>query len=142
MPRQKNSPHFRMAEIEGRKIAALIGISDGHESQDILVLLMLLQGKRNWHRLFLDARIGFWEKWNEKEAFEDFVDLHKVDYGEQWNLFGETIRSANCFGTDETDPLSSKFEISLRPGKVVYRYADALDIDSPTILEMWPPLSA
>ena len=28
-----------------------------------------------WHRIFLQAGIGFWEKWNEDEAFCDYVEM-------------------------------------------------------------------
>lgn len=138
MVRLANAPMFQLDELADRKIVELVGCSERHNLQNIMVLHILLQDEPDWYRIFLDAGIGFFEKYSKEEAFEDFLDVPHIDFGKRWNLIGQTIVSASCIGTDIDDPVLSRFCLSTGVGTVVLRYLNPKDMDSPTLLELRP----
>ena len=135
MPRLVNAPEFELDELCGQTIRELVGRTECDNDQSIEMLFLRISDDGIWHRLFLDAGIGFWETWTEVEAFSDYTNHRQIDFADRWKLCGATILTAECFGTDWAEPGLSDFRIGLTNGKLTFRYADPNDMESDTILE-------
>jgi hypothetical protein len=135
MPRLANAPAFELEELVGRTLLEICGCADGEDDAAIEMLFIRIAGDDLWHRLFFQAGIGFWEKWAEEEAFEDFLDLRRVDFTKRFGLSGAKIVSADCIGTDWDDAGLSVFRLSFEHGEVTFRFLDPGDMDSDTVLD-------
>jgi hypothetical protein len=135
MPRLANAPVFELDELVGRTLLEIAGCADGEDDVAIQMLFIRIAEDDLWHRLFLQAGIGFWEKWTEEEAFEDFLDLRRVDFTERFGLSGAKIVAAECIGTDWDDAELSVFRLRFDHGELTFRFVDPGDEDSSTVLD-------
>ena len=135
MPRLVNAPAFDLDELVGASIRDLVGCVNDDDPFGVEMLFIRVSGDEIWHRLFLQAGIGFWEKWPEDEAFEHYLDYRRVDFAERWGLVGMSVLSAECIGTDWGDPGVSEFRIDVGCGLLTFRFSDPSDGDSETVLD-------
>lgn len=138
MARLVNAPEFELDELCGKSIQDLVGCTESDNDCAIEMLFLRISEDGIWHRLFLDAGIGFWETWTEEEAFSEYTDHRRIDFADHWGLGGVTILTAECFGTDLAEPGLSDFRIELTSGTLTFRYADVNDMESDTILVFDP----
>lgn len=134
MPRLVNAPEFELDDLRDQTIRDLIGCTESDNDYAIEMLFLRISDDGIWHRLFLDAGIGFWETWTEEEAFSAYEDHRRIDFAHRWGLTGITITKAECFGTDWAEPGLSDFRIALSSGTLIFRYADLNDMESDTVL--------
>ncbi len=135
MPRLVNAPAFDLDELVGAAICDLVGCVHDNEPFGVEMLFIRLEGDRLWHRLFLQAGIGFWEKWPEDEAFGDYLDYRRIDFGKRWGLSGLKILSAECIGSNWEDAGVSEFKIGFETGLLNFRFSDPDDVDSEAVLD-------
>jgi len=114
------------------------GCTESESDQAIEMLFLRVSNSGIWHRLFLDAGIGFWGTYTEEDAFFDYLNVSRIDFADRWNLTGTTIVTADCFGTELDEPGLSAFRITFSSGTLSFRYADQNDMDSGTLLEFLP----
>lgn len=130
MPRLRNDAFFPLPDLQGAMIGELVGFEDDGAN----TLLLRLDPDDRWHRLFLDAGIGFWEYWTREEAFEFHEDLPVIDYAERWNLSGAVIQSAVCTGMVTDQSGLSEFHIFTDRGVISLRHSDPSDRESDEII--------
>ena len=130
MPRLANAPAFNLDELVGASIYDFVGCVHGDDPFGVEMLFIRVEGDQLWHRLFLQAGIGFWEKWPEDEAFGDYLDYRRVDFGKRWGLSRLKILSAECIGPNWEDPGASEFKIGFEHGLLTFRFSDPDDGDS------------
>ena len=135
MPRLINAPQFKLDDLCGQRIRALIGYSEGDSDQVVEMLFLRISDDGIWHRLFLDAGIGFWETWPKKEAFSEYEKDRRIDFADRWGLLGAEILTAECFGSGLVESGLSSFRIELTMGALNFGYADLNDMESETILD-------
>jgi hypothetical protein len=134
MTRLANGPSFRLESLIGKTVAQLIGATD-YRTDERLEMLFLRVGESNgWHRMFLQAGIGFWEVWDEADAFCDYDDLRLIDFTDRWNIASCTIISAECIGGTWDDSVLSRFVIALNSGTLQLSFCDSGDMDSDAVL--------
>lgn len=103
------------------------------QTQDVLIVYLKVFEQNIWHRLFLDAGVGFWHVFSEKEIVQDaeeFEDELKADFVEKYNLRNCEILEANC-----QNQTHSHFKIQFHHGDFIFRYRNSEDIDSQTLVE-------
>jgi len=132
MPRLANGPEFALDQLVGRHVDALIGATETDRDDLIEMLFIRLAGDQDWHRVFLDAGIGFWETMSKEDAFCDYEDLRLIDFGDRWQVNGHQISSATCTGGTWEDSMLSQFSFVTSAGTVVLEFVDSTDIESDT----------
>src|SRR5262245_9487765 len=109
--RIRQDTSFSMPELVGRRVEKVLGVvrREAPNSQPIVVNMRLDDG--TWHRYFLDAGLAFWEQWVElvDDDLED--EVRCVDYGRDYALVGEIIRSveSRASGPQELAELTIAF---------------------------------
>lgn len=138
MPRLANGPEFDLNRLKNRQLDALIGATESDNDELIEMLFIHLAGDENWHRVFLQAGIGFWEAWSKEDAFCDFEDLRLIDFADRWRLRGTRIGSATCRGGTWQDSTLSQFSFAMDAGKVTLKFVDSADMESDTAIRFSP----
>lgn len=132
MPRLANGPKFDFDQLTGRHVDALIGATKDDRDDLIEMLFIHLTGDQDWHRVFLDAGIGFWETMSKEDAFCDYEDLRLIDFGDRWHVKSHQILSAICTGVTWEDSKLSQFSFVTGAGTVVLEFLDSTDLESDT----------
>lgn len=120
MPRLQNDTAFDLVELRGKELRQLTGYG---RTGDIACLVFDV-GESQLHTIFLDAGIGFWERWSSEEIENTWHASRFVDLSSQWNLSSKRIISAACTVPD--DEAFSLFRIEFAHGVVCLRYALSL----------------
>jgi len=127
---------FEMTELLGRPVEQLVAYGDHINGPDAVdIVAFRLAGDRYWHRVFLDAGIGFWEEWDTQRAFGPYEDEERFDLAARWGLRGQPVLAAACVGAPAG---SSRFAWRLPGGTLRFVYRDLQDIDGPTTLRFEP----
>ena len=146
MSRLQNAPAFELQSLEGNYIDEIFAASDSGSNRFIEMLFLNLVGEDKWHRIFLDAGIGFWEKMSREKAFYDFEDCCLIDYSKRWKLNGAKIISAQCIGETWDDftssasgeVLVSSFQFVMDIGTINFAYAESHNMESETLIHFIP----
>ena len=101
------------------------------------MLFIHLVGDENWHRVFLDSGIGFWETMSKDDAFYDYDDLCLVNFADRWRIKGSRIISATCKGGSWQDSTLSRFEFETDVGNVFFEFVDPTDMESNTAIKFF-----
>lgn len=141
MSRLANGPSFELDQLVGRHVRELLGATESDSDELIEVLfLRFSDGDPEWHRLFLDAGIGFWEKMPREKAFYDYGDMRLMDLAGRWQLRGTQIVSANCVGGTGNDSTLSRFSLVMKSGTLSLAFVDSGDLESGTAIRFTPAL--
>ena len=70
-----------------------------------------------------------------EDAFGDYLDYRRIDFGARWGLLGKKILSAVGLGTAWGDAGLSEFKFGFEHGFLIFRFSDANDLDSETVVE-------
>jgi hypothetical protein len=138
MPRLANGPEFELDQLKNRQVHALIGATEADSDELIDMLFIHLAGDENWHRVFLDAGIGFWETISKGDAFCDYEDLRLVNLADRWDINGSRISSATCKAGTWEDSTLSRFSFVTNVGTVVLDFVDSTDMESDTAVRFFP----
>ncbi|AFY38964.1 hypothetical protein Lepto7376_2695 [[Leptolyngbya] sp. PCC 7376] len=145
MPRIKNAPTFNLESLQGQHVTEILGATNADSEDFIEMLFLNVVGDPQWHRIFLDAGIGFWEKMPKESAFYDYEEHHLIDYAARWNLSGAKIISAKCVGETWNDLTShsrifelSYFKLVTDAGILILAYVDPHNMESETVLSFIP----
>lgn len=125
MPRLNNDACFSMTALVGQRIAELLAATECADLESVQMLFLRLDGDESWHRLFLDASIGFWEMCSRDEAFCDFEGVPFANLADRWKITGTRIESAECVGSWD-DEIASRFEIRTEVGTLVATSKDEI----------------
>ena len=142
MPRLANGPEFALHQLIGRRIDALLGATEAESDELIEMLFIHLVGDENWHRVFLDAGIGFWETMSKEDAFRDYKDSRLVNFAARWHVKGGQISSAICTGGLWKDLTLSRFSFTTDAGTVILKFMDPTDIESNTAVRFFSVLES
>ncbi len=134
MPRLANGPSFRLESLVGKHVAEIVSATDSTSDDVIEMLFLRVTEDSDWHRLFLDAGIGFWEAWCQADAFADYEDLRMIDLTDRWKLAGEKILAADCLGGNWDGSTLSRFLIELGTGSLHLNFSDSTDMDSDSVI--------
>ncbi|MFO1046142.1 MAG: hypothetical protein U0941_30560, partial [Planctomycetaceae bacterium] len=137
MPRLANGPEFHLDQLNGRQLESLIGATEADSDELIEMLFIHLTGDENWHRVFLDAGIGFWETMSKADAFGDYENFRLVNLADRWHIKGSRISSATCIGGTWDDSRLSRFSFVTDVGTIVFEFVDSTDMDSDTVVRFW-----
>lgn len=88
--------------------------------------------------MFLEAGVGFWEVWDEPDAFCDYEELRLIDFADRWGLAGRTILAAECIGGTWDDSVLSRFMIVMDCGTLTLSSRDSANIESGAVLAFQP----
>ena len=138
MPRLANGPNFDLDQLAGCHLRELLGATESDDGERIEMLFLRVDGDPEWHRMFLDGGIGFWEKVPQEEAFDDYDDLRLVDLADRWQLRDSQIVSAHCVGGTWEDATLSHFSFELSSGAVKLAFVDSHDMESSTAIHFTP----
>lgn len=116
---------FEVAELRGRTLERLLGATSRPAGDDRPEMMFLRADGGPWQRFFLDAGIGFWEEWSEADAFRDYADLRRVDYGARFRVIGERILRVSCSSEGPGQPARIVLEVS--SGEIELRRGDPDD---------------
>lgn len=102
------------------------------------MLFLHLDGDSEWHRIFLDAGIGFWEKWSKEDTCYDYAELRQIDFSNRWGIAGTRILSARCETSAHEDSYISWFSLIFEAGTLTFAFAHPQDMDSQTVVAFMP----
>lgn len=135
MSRINNDSNFELTELIGKRLSRLLGATESEDDCVVEMMFLQVHGDKQWYRMFLQAGLGFWEIWNEKEAFYDYTEHRLVDFGKRWDVLGQTIILARCIGGEHDDSELSRFEIMMTNGTLRFNFQDPKDLTSDTVLQ-------
>jgi len=115
-------------------VAQVIGATDDKADNLLEMLFLRVRESDKWHRMFLQAGIGFWEVLDEVDAFADYQELRLIDFTDRWDLANHTITSAECNGGSWDDSILSRFLIETNSGTLHMAFSDQNDMESDAIL--------
>ncbi|MEK6238509.1 MAG: hypothetical protein N2C14_27640 [Planctomycetales bacterium] len=138
MSRIANAPRFSLSLLAGHRITELIGATESDIDDLIEMLFIRIDDATDWHRVFLQAGIGFWENMSKQDAFSEFEDLRQIDFADRWGIRGASLLSAECIGGTWEDSVLSQFEFVLSLGTVRLNFADLTDMDSDSMITFEP----
>ncbi|WP_028582113.1 hypothetical protein [Desulfogranum japonicum] len=103
MPGQRirNDQSFECEPLKGKKIEYFSFFYSDESLRDVLMVLLKLQEIESYQRFFLDATLGFWEKWDYENTFLDIDDLKTTDLCDKYNLKGLVVSRISCKGSHE-----------------------------------------
>lgn len=131
----RQNAQFQLPSFTGKRITELFAYSEANNVETVEIIIVKLEDNHLWHRLFLDAGIGFYSECTTKDdAFEGYDTSMETDYASKWELKGKTINSVCCLGTELNQPELSQFVFMLDVGIITLKYSDQNDMDSETIL--------
>ena len=133
-----NAPTFDLTSLEGNCVAELLGATDSDSDELIEMLFLRLVDDNQWYRMFLNAGIGFWEKWTKEEAFREYEDDRLIDFAARWQLVGSKIIFAKCVGGTWDDLTLSSFKLVMEKGTLNFAFIDLQDMESETVISFTP----
>jgi hypothetical protein len=102
MPREYQDYSFVVTQVAGRRVKRLVGavINEASDTAPCVVFAQLDE-PQEWHRFFLQARIAFWEVWDDQkieEEMDDFNgdDVRLADYAQLIGGLPMRIETARC----------------------------------------------
>ena len=128
---------FEVADVAGGIVEQLLGFTDTERDDQPEKMFLKIRGQRPWQTYFLDAGLGFWEEWDEEDAFDAYRgDSREIDYGHRFGLIGATIVEARCAVVEpkETTSIAVVFD----RGALRMSYARPNDLDADVILTFEP----
>lgn len=107
MPREYQDYSFVVTQVAGRRLKRLVGavIVEASDTAPCVVFAQLDE-PQEWHRFFLQARIAFWEIWDDQkieEEMDDFNgdDVRLVDYAQLIGGLPMRIETAAAYADAE-----------------------------------------
>lgn len=126
-----NDWNFECTNLSNREIEYFSAFYSEHDKQDVLMLVLKLEGVPLYQRFFLDAAIGFWEEWDKDTMFCDIEDLEKTDLLEDMDLRGKKITSIVCEGSYEK---FASIRFSIDDVSLLLKFSNSCDFESDIVL--------
>lgn len=128
-----NDHHFECNELSNKMVEHCSVFYADETENNVIFLILKVEGQAFYQKFFLDSGLGFWEEWDEADAFDGLDDLKQVNLAKNLNLVGERICSIACKGSFE---VFSSIEFVFENLSLVLKFSDQKDIESDVILKV------
>lgn len=127
-----NNHNFECEALSNKTIEYCSAFYTNKIKDDLVMLILKLEGITLYQRFFLDAGIGFWEEWSTADTFYDLGDLAHVNLAKELGLLGKKLCSIKCKGSFE---VLSSIEFIFEKTILILKFSDNTDIESNVVLE-------